>query len=93
MGNMSHDKAVAKKASCLPVLDEMGSARAYGKWSEWTRVRNEEEEGWEDSEVVRGLRFRKTEDETPHAMSKASATGCLQKPGPGSPGVSWALSL
>lgn len=31
MGDMSHDKAGAKEANCLPVLDEMGSASAYGK--------------------------------------------------------------
>jgi hypothetical protein len=31
MGDMSHDNADAKKANCLPVLDEMGLASAYGK--------------------------------------------------------------
>lgn len=55
MGDMSHGKADAKKASCLPILNEMGSASAYGKWEEWTRMSNE---GWEDNEDSRELSFR-----------------------------------
>lgn len=31
-GDMSHDKVDARKAYCLPVLDETDSASAYGKW-------------------------------------------------------------
>lgn len=86
MGDMSHDKADAKKASCLPVLEEMGSASAYGKWNEWARMRNEEAEGWEGNEDVRGLRFREADpcrvmQRVKHQMlylRKASATIQLQ---------------
>lgn len=60
MGDMSHGKADAKKDSCLPVLNEMGSASAYGKWEEWTRMSNEEAEGWEDNEDSRELSIRET---------------------------------
>lgn len=64
-------------------------------------MRNEEAEGWEDSEDARGHRFRGKDpcwviQKTKHwllYLRKASAPGCLEKLGPGSPGFFWTLSV
>lgn len=87
MGGMSHNKEDAKKANCLPVLNVTGSASAFGKWYEWTRMRNEEAEGWEGSEDIGGLRFGEKDpcwvtQRRKHWMlylRKAAAPECLEK--------------
>lgn len=63
-------------------------------------MRNEEAEGWEDNEDIRGLRFKETDpyqvvQRMKHQtlyLQKASAAECLEKLGPGS-GGEWFLDF